>query len=266
MTDSIDHAYHLQSYFIIFNSHVLKSKKFKSFWDSVDLLDANTPNFKNLIIQKYEVGGTQFFIKNGFKVGAAFGINKIIKNQLDRFLTKFELAKITPNVHLNKFSIGHNPTHNYWEDLINMGFPYIKRELLTTNPTNSSIENWPSVISQKKTYDPKLIIGALLNHFGSKDFLYTNQPTSHIAKLLSKTGLITLNLSQQFYKWRNLYSLPISKKFIFDSNYYLNINLDVKASIDNGAKINAIEHFIQHGYAENRPFKLNPVNAPRTIK
>lgn len=259
MTDSTDHAYHLQSYFIIYNSKVLKSRHFTKFWDSVELLDSSAPNFKNIIIQNYEVGGTQFFIKNGFRIGAAFGINQIIKSQLESFLVEIELAKKTPGLKLKKFVIGHNPTHNYWENLIRMGFPYIKRELLTKNPTNSPLENWATVIDDTASYDVKMIINALSNHFKNSDFLYTSQPIKSITERLKQSGLVKLELSKQFAKWKKIYSLPDSKKYIFDSDYYLNINLDVKAAIEKGDKINAIHHFLQHGCTENRPFKLLPL-------
>lgn len=259
MTDSIDYAYHLQSYFIIYNQKVLKSKQFMEFWQSVKLVDSNTPNFKHLIIQNYEVGGTQFFIKNGFSVGAEFGITKIIKNQLSQFLSQIESAKNISDFKVERFIIGHNPTHNYWEALVHMGFPYIKRELLTTNPTNTSLENWVEVIKDKKTYNVKLIIDALINHFHNKDFIYTTQPSSTIVNQLKKDGIAKLTANPQFNKWKKLYSLPESKKFIFDSDYYLSVNLDVKAAIEKGDKINAIHHFLQHGCTENRPFKLVPL-------
>ena len=143
--------------------------------------------------------------------------------------------------------------------MINIGFPYIKRELLTKNPTYSPLENWATVIDNKKSYDVKLIIAALINHFGDNDFLYTNQHPSIIASSLKKSGEITLNLSDQFKKWKRPYFLSVSKKFIFDSSYYLDINADVKAAIESGAKIDSVEHFKKNGHLENRPFKLNSV-------
>ena len=259
MTDSVESAYHLQSYFIIYNSKVLNSDHFKNFWNSIKLIDSNTPNFKKIIIEEYEVGGTQFFIKNGFKVRAAFGIDKIIKKKLALFLSQVETSKTTAGIEIDKVLIGYNPTHNYWEDLIEMGFPYIKRELLTINPTNMPIENWPRIIENSKSYSSELIIEALINHTGNKDFIYTSHSIHQIAEKMDEEGFVELGLIPQFKKSLKFYQIPKSKKFIFDAQFYLSANLDVKAAIDKGEKINPIKHFLLYGRAENRPFKLQPV-------
>lgn len=259
MTDSVDLAYHLQSYFIIYNSNVINSNHFKKFWDSVKLLDSNTPNFKKIIIEEYEVGGTQYFIKNGFQIRVAFGIDKIIKREIKLFLSQIELSKTTAGLQIEKFSIGHNPTHNYWENLIEMGFPYIKRELLTINPTNTPIDNWVRIIENLKTYNPSLIIQALINHNGNENFIYTNQPSNQIAEKMDADGVVELDLIPQFEKFLQFHQVLKSKKFIFDTEFYLSTNLDVKAEIDKGEKINPVAHFIQYGYAEKRIFKLRPM-------
>lgn len=260
LTDSVDHSYHIQSYFIIYNHRALRSTHFLEFWNSVKLLDATTPNFKNLIIQKYEVGGTQFFIKHGFRVGAAFGIEQIIKRQMDSFLKQIDSSRKTHGFKVNNISIGHNPTHSHWEDLIRNGFPYIKRELLTKNPTNSPIENWAGAIESTHSYNTKMIIDALINHFGNKDFIYTNRHASEISKYLGEDGEVSLDLNPHFVKWMSTYSLSRTKKFIFDTEYYLSANPDVKLAIEKGEILSPVKHFIQFGHMECRSFKLRPVD------
>jgi lipopolysaccharide biosynthesis protein len=266
LTDSVDFAYHLQSYFIIYNSNVVKSNHFRNFWNSIKLLDSNTPNFKKIIIEEYEVGGTQFFIKNGFKVRAAFGIDTIIKRKIALFLSQIESSKTIAGFQIDKFSIGYNPTHNHWENLIKIGFPYIKRELLTINPTNTPTEKWLEIIEDSKSYNPGLIIDALINFNGNKDFMYTSQPSHLIAEKMDKDGVVKLDLMPQFKRFLKYHKIPKTKKFIFDSQFYLSINLDVKAEIDKGAKINPITHFIDYGHAENRPFKLQPAKLHNGFK
>ncbi|MBV5346342.1 MAG: hypothetical protein JZU63_12935, partial [Rhodoferax sp.] len=49
-TDSWQHAFHLQSYFVLFHSAALKSKAFADFWKNVRLV-----NSKTWVIHKYEI-------------------------------------------------------------------------------------------------------------------------------------------------------------------------------------------------------------------
>ena len=61
ITASESISYHLQSYFLVFKSSLLHSQSFKDFWNDVEILDDKTE-----IIKKYEVGLSQFLLKNNF--------------------------------------------------------------------------------------------------------------------------------------------------------------------------------------------------------
>lgn len=78
ITESHQHDRHLQSYFLLFRSSVLHSKKFLEFWRTV------LP-FRNKwqVIRSYEIGLTQYFTEQGFRAGAvvpwsSFGLKSLI--------------------------------------------------------------------------------------------------------------------------------------------------------------------------------------------
>lgn len=258
MTDSFDRLYHLQSYFIIYSQRVLASPCFSEFWHSVQLVDMSKPNFKQEIIDHYEVGGTQFFMKKQFSVGAEFSFKSIIKHQFDLFLEQLESASRKPNFNTQQFFIGSNSTHSYWEELIKMGFPYIKRELLTKNPQNVNIYNWIDVVRRANEYSLRPIIDSLVGYFGGIDFLYTTQPSSSIAAQLTCDGFADLSISSRYGLPESLQDLPISKTYVFDTHYYLDANPDVKAAVERGECENPVLHFVMYGHKENRPFLLRP--------
>jgi len=39
-----------------------------------------------------------------------------------------------------------NPTHVFWRELIESGFPFVKVELLRDNPIAQDISDWPQVL------------------------------------------------------------------------------------------------------------------------
>jgi hypothetical protein len=137
-----------------------------------------------------------------------------------------------------------------------MGFPYLKRELLTVNPTNTDIGDWPLVIQKQTKFKPELIIGALKNQVGNDDFFFTTQTHDLIAKQLKPDGTVVLKMNKALTKWKPIFKTPATRKFKFDEAYYLSTSLDVKAAYDRGDLKSGLEHFIKHGYGEGRRIKL----------
>jgi lipopolysaccharide biosynthesis protein len=256
LTDSIDYFYHIQSYFIIYNEKVLKSPYFMKFWDSVELIDSTIHNFKNKIIQEYEVGGTQYFIDNGFKVGVEFGISHIAKPMYEEFNQKLEYAKKYSGMKINQFQIAGNPTHNYWKILLRMGYPYLKRELLSSNPTNTDINDWPKYLNEISSYNVDYIIDALLDLHGHDNFIFTTQSLEYIIENMNEKGEIKLPINNAFLKSSKISEYQISKEFYFDEDYYLSISLDVKASIERGEMASGLAHFLSYGLKEQRRYRL----------
>jgi GT2 family glycosyltransferase len=101
MTASRMPLWHVQSFFVFYKQSLFKSLFFKEHWANIRLMPS-----KYDIIMNYEVSWSQALIRNGYRGGAFF----------DR-LVSFE-----------------NPTHILWKDLLNEGFPFVKRELIRDNP------------------------------------------------------------------------------------------------------------------------------------
>ncbi|WP_167880111.1 rhamnan synthesis F family protein [Leptospira brenneri] len=118
LTDSYEFEHHIMSYFLVFESSVVRSESFKRFWDSLCYYPTR---FKKLLILAYEVGGTKYWVSNGFKVGSYI-----------------EYKNLNPNINPSYYI---NPTHIYWDKIIkNYAFPFLKRdlvkELITKDLTN----------------------------------------------------------------------------------------------------------------------------------
>lgn len=67
ITDSYGIAYHLMSYFVLYNAKILHSQQFRSYWLDVRMIPTV---LKTLIIYAYEVGLSQKFQKDGFSISA----------------------------------------------------------------------------------------------------------------------------------------------------------------------------------------------------
>ena len=74
-TDSWQHRYHLQSYFMAFSPAVVASPVWRTFWLGVQ------PTWsKNWLIRLYEIGLTQALIRAGFRARAIWPYQKLIQD------------------------------------------------------------------------------------------------------------------------------------------------------------------------------------------
>lgn len=110
MTDNVEIAWHLQSYFLVFRQKALGSESFRLFWDSVLPYKDKTQ-----VIRSYEVGLSTFLVENGLRAKALVPIERV-----------FPWAR--------KSSL-RNPTCYRPVRLIREGMPFVKLELLRDNPT-----------------------------------------------------------------------------------------------------------------------------------
>jgi len=133
MTDNQQIAYHLQSFFIVYNQKALKSSIFKDFWDNFKIYKN-----KQILIENNEIKFSQKLQKSDLKYGA-----------------------YVPSSELNSYL---NISHYYWDNLIkDYKFPFIKKELLRDNPMNIDISKWREVIKNSTRYDISLIESGSLN-------------------------------------------------------------------------------------------------------
>lgn len=255
MTDSFDFHYHLQSFFIIYGERVLKSQDFWNFWDQVEFIDANEPGFKQQIILRYEVGGSQYFLEKGFRIGSAYPFTAVLSRAFDDYLNQLRSIQDVPGSSIRPLHIQFNATHRFWNTLLDIGFPFLKRELLLVNPTNADISKWSDMVRSQSDYDLTMIISAMRNYSGSDDFFFiTNSAT--IARLLDDEGNVTLTIDPAFRPWQEQFKVPETRRFRFDEQIYLDKCPDVKVAFMNGKVTSALRHFRNTGYREGRPVAL----------
>jgi lipopolysaccharide biosynthesis protein len=116
MTESYQISPHLQSYFLVFEKPVLRSDSFKRFWHNFEHVE-----YKQQLIERYELGLTSLLTKHGFSYSSALD-GKVKCGDLKNY----ELI---------------NPVHHLWKELVvYCGVPIVKVELLRNNPFNAALE------------------------------------------------------------------------------------------------------------------------------
>lgn len=116
MNDTREHAWHLQSYFLVFKRSVLSSNEFRRFWK-----DLTPYRDKGQIIRSYEVGLSVLLSEAGFR-GRAF----------------VSLPTLFPQFPIDMFVRykGRNPLCYHAVRTLRRGLPFVKAELLRDNPVN----------------------------------------------------------------------------------------------------------------------------------
>lgn len=139
MTESAAYALHLQSYFLVFRSRLLRSDAFAAFWRSV------LPyRDKMQVIRSYEIGLTQFFAEQGFRYDA-------LVRAID-FARKLRRGRL-PNEPLGALPRARrtfdawrwrhkelNPTHLYPLELVELGVPFVKCIHFRDNPRRLQLD------------------------------------------------------------------------------------------------------------------------------
>lgn len=139
-TDSWQQRYHLQSFFLVFGQKAINSQTWRKFWNQVRNVDDKT-----YVIAKYEVGLTQRLLAGGLSCQALFPYNVLVRD-VDEALVAIEDSKTDPMANARRIQsmrIRHaaaenrplNPAADLWRQLLLAGFPFIKRELLRSNPS-----------------------------------------------------------------------------------------------------------------------------------
>ena len=151
LTDSWEHGYHMQSYFMAFGPNALRSGVLTAFAEQYEY-----PVVKRDIVHKGEVALTRFLRAEGCSVGAVFPFADLVTKFLDDFedelaqrmaerqvlaVRALDPAFIPPDVEgiiktFEKIRAGRplNATHSFWRQLLNDGFPFLKRELVVRDP------------------------------------------------------------------------------------------------------------------------------------
>jgi hypothetical protein len=151
-TDSWQRRYHVQSYFIAAGRKALEHAAWRAFWRSVRPLKS-----KITVIRRYELGLSQGLLRAGLSIEALWRYHDLVTRVNPEWLDKPEDAipgsgePMNDMRQIHAYRIRHNaairnplnPTSDLWRQLIQAGFPFIKRELLRDNPSEvADLEDW----------------------------------------------------------------------------------------------------------------------------
>lgn len=254
MTDSHDHGYHLQSYFILYGAKIYGSAVFDEFWTAVDLISNSYDNFKQKIVQSYEVGGSQHFLQAGCSYSVAFPYRAVLEQVFQRTLSKLdESSRPGSGTILQPGELVYdlNASHRYWDALIDMGMPFIKRELLTKNPTATDISTWPEKIEARSTYEVSMILEALISRHAIES-IYPVDIDQALSVIQTPEDSVEVSIKPSLSKWVNASTVPAVVRFRFDDSFYLTSYPDVASAVAAGDYPFGLAHYKRYGFSEGR--------------
>jgi len=166
VTDSWEHNYHIQGYFMLFFGKALRSRGFQKFWSEF-------PNVNNKwwVIYNAELKLTRVLAREKLHFGVQCPYKDVAAKMVQpvrKTLATTDIEAKLNTDHLqylkmldHNLTIGHplNSTHAFWETLIrDWNCLFLKRELLQKNPINVPfITQWDDVVRDCTDYDPGLI-------------------------------------------------------------------------------------------------------------
>jgi tetratricopeptide (TPR) repeat protein len=154
-TESWQHRYHLQSFFLVAGRRALTSPAWEKFWRRVRLVQS-----RYWVVQRYEIGLTQAMLSGGLRCAAIWPYDSLAKmlpppdpNDAREPMMGADPASDMRHGHLDRIrnhiasAIPMNPTAEFWRQLLQAGFPFIKRELLRKNPARvADLADWRDVV------------------------------------------------------------------------------------------------------------------------
>ena len=150
LTDSYERSYHLQSYFLWLGRRVCQSAPLQVFMAKYPFTSE-----KDVVVREGELGLSRFFQEQGFTLNAIYQYEKVAGAWLEKAsqvaqaiegLPAFRVStdwKSYRNDLLEKLEgivcsvirgTPLNPSHYFWDMLLDFGFPFVKRELVMVNP------------------------------------------------------------------------------------------------------------------------------------
>jgi lipopolysaccharide biosynthesis protein len=161
ISDSWEHCYHIQSYFMIFFQGALQSSAFGTFWKNFPYV-----NNKHWIIRHGEVELSQALIRNKLRANVLAPFWQVAKVVMEK-ISRVDPDTLAPahkdflDSMFNRIVRGLpvNPSHHFWETMVaHFGCPFVKRDLIMWNPAQIPYTwRWAEIISQYSDYDPSLI-------------------------------------------------------------------------------------------------------------
>ena len=172
MTESLAPTPHLQSYFLLARGDAAVG-------DVIDfLIGYRQTNYKRHVVQLGEIRLSHWMRARGHAVRASFGYQRTEATALRSPLARHRLRHLFPHLFAAIEDQGDdfarclqrhplNPTHALWRELVEeLGFPFLKTDLLLANPAGvSDLEAWPSLV-QSQQQMPEITAHLALMHQG----------------------------------------------------------------------------------------------------
>ncbi len=135
-----ERGWHIQSWYVSYKCRAFQSEVFARFWASIEPCDS-----KQDLIERYEVGLTAAMREAGLTLGALYQPPRHVS--LPRRLAIWarnaslrEPDRSRENLRILWHLRTLNPTHFLWRDLLRSGIPFIKRELINSNPHSLNVQ------------------------------------------------------------------------------------------------------------------------------
>ena len=148
-TDSWQHGFHLQSYFVAFGPAALHHAAFARFWRSVGNVRS-----KWWVVRRYELGLSAALASAGLRCKALWPYTEMIAAVPNPAGGETSGSPaVTPG------DMPLNPTADLWQVLIEHGCPFLKRELLRKNPMRVvGVSGWFSTVGRMNALVRDLIL------------------------------------------------------------------------------------------------------------
>jgi hypothetical protein len=164
LTDSWQHRYHLQSYFLAIGPRVLESAAWKKFWRGLRPLAC-----KRWVIRRFEIGLSQSMLRAGFRLRAVWPYESLVDDATTASPAEpgTEQDPLHAARRRQERRLRHaiaerlplNPTSDLWRFLLRRGYPFLKRELLRENPTRvPDLWDWRLLLAEVSEIDPGMIL------------------------------------------------------------------------------------------------------------
>ena len=155
LPDNMIHS-HVQSYFMVFRSSLLKSKVFNDYWKKYNIYEMNS---FNAAVTKHELAFTYFLEQNGFKWDIYSNLNKYKSDDI--------------NANFNCYAYAS------FEMIKNLNFPILKRKNLIFNKRDAlfltdgaDARRCMDYIKDKNLYNTDLIWKNIIRLYKTEDIYY----------------------------------------------------------------------------------------------
>lgn len=181
VTESWQHHYHLQSFFLACGEGAIRSDVWRQFWRSVRPIPC-----KDWVIRHCEIGFTRALARGGIRTQALFPNTTLLDPaELDRLAQVVAADDLAagqdPRLHAEavhaerilrcarREPVPLNPSIDLWRQLLVAGYPFLKRELLLRNPTKvTDVFEWEEVVSRSLHADPQPLAEEIRRSLGQR--------------------------------------------------------------------------------------------------